>query len=254
MKLLFFLTRQGGLRRRPFVAVVGALVLAAGAAAIALSLAWPGLSPVWAVLEAALVSFAVWALTSRIVNARRLAAAPDPLTAPTGLIDDVTRTLNRRGITSSLIEAMAQSQRYGTPLSLISLGIDGARGLVERLGSEVKAPVLEATSAALGEVLRLPGRYGRYQGWEFLVVLPHTRAKQAALVVDRLRAALAAAPPVVKGETLALTVSAGIAEFASGQDPERFLSNAHKALHKASKAGGDQARIYRPAPPAKTAS
>ncbi len=247
MNPLFFLTKQGGLRRKPFVIVTGALVLVTGIAAIALSLAWPALWPVFALLQAAGLAIAVYVLASRIMNVRRPAAS-DSLAAPTGLVDDITRTLNRRGITSSLIEAMAQSQRYGTPLSLVSLGIDGAQALVEHRGPEAEAPVLETVSAALSEVLRLPDRLGRYEGWEFLVVLPQTRTAQAMLVAERLREAVAGAPLTVKGEKAAVTVSGGIAEFGRGQDLERFLANAHEALHRAQKAGGNQVYAFTPAP------
>ncbi|AWP24792.1 MAG: GGDEF domain-containing protein [Gammaproteobacteria bacterium] len=253
MNPFFFLTKQGGLRRKPFVIVTSALALVMGVVAIALSLAWPTWWPVFALLQAVGLAVAVYAFASRIMNVKRPAAAPDPLGGPTGLVDDLTRTLNRRGITSSLIEAMAQSQRYGTPLSLVSLGIDGAQTLVEHLGPEAEAPVLEAVSAALGEALRLPDRLGRYQGWEFLVVLPQTRTPQALLVAERLRMAVAGIALTVKGEKAAVSLSAGIAEFGRGQDLERFLANAHEALYGAQRAGGNQVQAFASSPRAKDA-
>ncbi|MDA8191537.1 GGDEF domain-containing protein [Acidiferrobacter thiooxydans] len=251
MNPFFFLTKQGGLRRKPFAVVTGALALVTGVVAIALSLVWPIWWPVFALLQAVGLAVAVYALASRIMNVKRPAA--DPLGAPTGLVDDLTRTLNRRGIVSSLIEAMAQSQRYGTPLSLISLGIDGAQTLMEHLGPEAEALILEAVSAALGEALRLPDRLGRYQGWEFLVVLPQTRTPQALLVAERLRVAVAGIALTVKGKKVAVTMSAGIAEFGRGQDLERFLANAHEALYEAQRAGGNQAHAFASPPRAKGA-
>ena len=251
MNPFFFLTKQGGLRRKPFAVVTGALALVTGVVAIALSLVWPIWWPMFALLQAVGLAVAVYALASRIMNVKRPAA--DPLGAPTGLVDDLTRTLNRRGIVSSLIEAMAQSQRYGTPLSLISLGIDGAQTLMEHLGPEAEALILEAVSAALGEALRLPDRLGRYQGWEFLVVLPQTRTPQALLVAERLRVAVAGIALTVKGKKVAVTMSAGIAEFGRGQDLERFLANAHEALYEAQRAGGNQAHAFASPPRAKGA-
>ena len=247
MNPFFFLTKQGALRRKPFVAVVGGLTLATGAVAVGLSLAWPGLWPLFALLQAGGLAIAVYVLAARIVNVKHL-AAPDSLSAPTGLVDELTRTLNRRGISSSLIEAMAQSQRYGTPLSLASLSVDGVDALAARLGAETEGLVLKEVSAVLGEVLRLPDRLGRYQDREFLVVLPQTRAEQAALVAERLRAALAGAPLTIKGEHAAVTLSAGVAEFGRGQDLERFVANAHEAMLEAQGAGGNHVRAFKPAP------
>ena len=252
MKPFLFLTKQGRLRRKPFLAVIGALALATGVAAITLSLAWPAWWPAFALLQALGLAVAIYALAARIVTVKR-PTTTDSLATPTGFVDDLTRTLNRRGITSSLIEAMAQSQRYGTPLALVSAGIDGAQALVEHLGREAEAPVLEAVSAALGEALRLPDRLGRYQDWEFLVVLPQTRTPQALLVAERLRAAVAAITLTVKGERTAVTMSGGVAEFGRGQDLERFLANAHEALREARKAGGDQVHAFASSPRAKGA-
>ena len=245
MNPFFFLTKQGRLRRKPFLAVTGGLTLLTGAVAIGLSLAWPRLSPLFAGLQAVGLAIAVYVLASRIVNVKRPAAS-DSLSAPTGLVDELTRTLNRRGISSSLIEAMAQSQRYGTPLSLASLRIDGAEALAERLGSEAEGSVLEGAAAVLAEGLRLPDRLGRYQDREFLVVLPQTHAQQAQLVADRLRIAVGAAALAIKGEEVTVTLSAGVAEFGRGQDLERFLDNAHEALYEAERAGGNQVRVYKP--------
>ncbi len=245
MNPFFFLTKQGRLRRKPFLAVTGALALGAGAVAIGFSVVWPDLSPLFAILQAAGLAVAVYVLAARIVNVKRPAGA-DSLAPPTGLVDELTRALNRRGITSSLIEAMAQSQRYGTPLSLASLRIDGTEALTERLGSEAESAILEGAAAVLAEALRLPDRLGRYQDREFLVVLPQTHAEQAQLVAERLRVAVAAAPITIKGEEVTVTLSAGVAEFGRGQDLERFLDNAHEALYEAERVGGNHVCAYKP--------
>ncbi len=245
MNPFFFLTKQGRLRRKPFLAVTGGLTLVTGLAAIGLSLVWPDLSLLFAVLQAVGLAIALYVFASRIVNVKRPTVS-DGLSAPTGLVDELTRALNRRGITSSLIEAMAQSQRYGTPLSLASLRIDGAEALAGRLGPEAEDSVLEGAAAVLAEALRLPDRLGRYHDREFLVVLPQTHVEQAQLVAERLRAAVGATSLAVKGEAVTVTLSAGVAEFGRGQDLERFLDNAHEALYEAERAGGNQVCAYKP--------
>ncbi len=162
------------------------------------------------------------------------AAAPPEAEPPGGLVDALTRSLNRRGVSSSLIEAMAQSQRYGTPLCVVSLGVEGVAGDVPEEG-------LSLVAAVLGEGLRLPDRFGRYEEDEFLLVLPQTRLDEASRVAERLRAAITATLGRVAGPgPLPLSVSFGVAEFGRGQDLEKFVAGARSALATARAAGGNQ--------------
>lgn len=157
---------------------------------------------------------------------------------PTGLVDDVTHLLNRRGITTALLEAMAQSQRYGTPLSIALLQLDEFQSEVDA-GDEAANRLVEAAAHAMTSVVRLPDRIGRHDPAEFLLVMPHTRGSAAAKVADRLRHAAASVPGVL-GPTGVLTVSAGVVEFGKGQDLEKLLSQARMALNEASSGGGNR--------------
>ena len=156
-----------------------------------------------------------------------------------GLVDEVTRSLNRRGISSSLIEAMAQSQRYGSPLSAVSLGVDHIAG-------EAPEESLSLVAAVLGEALRLPDRFGRYDEDEFLLVLPQTRADDAMGVAERLRQSIITAVARAAGPgPVPLTVSFGVAEFGKGQDLEKFVGSARNALATARASGGGQVAQFR---------
>ncbi len=169
-----------------------------------------------------------------------LPPAPVPAeSAGAGLVDDLTRSLNRRGIGSSLIEAMAQSQRYGSPLSLVSVGVDSVAG-------GVPGESLSLVAAVLGEALRLPDRFGRYEEDEFLLVLPQTRVDDAFRVAERLQQAITAAIGRATGPgPVPVTISLGVAEFGRGQDLEKFVATARSALASARAAGGNQVARFR---------
>ena len=77
MNPFFFLNKQGALRRKPFLGLVGGLALALGALAIGLSHLWPDLWWLFAILEAAALAALVYAVTARIVRAKPMPAA-DP--------------------------------------------------------------------------------------------------------------------------------------------------------------------------------
>lgn len=223
----------------PVVGLTG-LALVLSALAAALTLRWPAARWALAVVSALILGPAGVALV------RRWAPPPPPRTpievldTPSGIVDEATRTLNRRGITSSLIEAMAQSQRYSTPLSLVVVALD-----VGDPPSALTDP-LARVAAALSESVRLPDRLGRYQDQEFLVVLPQTRLEEAMKVGERLRTTIATLTARAADGGRGLTVSVGIAAFGRGQDLERFLANAHTALAAAQAAGGDRVSRFQP--------
>ncbi|MHB1943128.1 MAG: GGDEF domain-containing protein [Acidiferrobacteraceae bacterium] len=175
----------------------------------------------------------------------RLSRRPAPAAAMeydagTGTIDPVTHALNRRGITTSLIEAMAQSQRYATPLCAALVSIDGFGQLAERHGQKFADQTVQWAVGTITDALRLPDRVGRHEGGEFLVVMPQTRAPAATKVAERLREAVAASPLATERATEPLTISVGVVEFAKGHDLEKLLSQAQAALAEARAAGGNR--------------
>ena len=153
------------------------------------------------------------------------------------VIDPLTRTLNRRGITSSLLEAMAQAQRYSSPLSIVVIDIDHLRKLNDRHGPASGDKALEFVSHTITELLRLPDRVGRQTDDEFLIVMPQTKIAAASKVAERIRTAIEGGKFEVKNKDAKLSVSIGVTEFHKGQDLEKFLSSAQQALQKAKDAG-----------------
>ena len=245
MNPLIFTNKRAGLLPWRALGLIAVLVFFVAMSVTLLSLAWPHLWGLFVLLQALVLAPLLYVLVWRpFAKAEPLSEAP-PLPG-TGLVDELTRTLNRRGITSSLIEAMAQSQRYSTPVSLVRISVDRVAEWKERFGDEAEGAILESVAATLGEVLRLPDRLGRYQDCEFLVVLPQTRVEQATMVAERLRDAVVANPILVSGGEATVTLSGGVAEFGRGQDLERFLTNAYDALCRAQKEGGNRVCSFKP--------
>lgn len=145
-------------------------------------------------------------------------------------VDTVTRTLNLRGIASSLLEAMAQAQRYNTPLAITLVRIERLQKIFDTHGTAGRDQVLKTAAAVIGEVLRMPDRVGRNAQDEFLIVMPQTKAPAATKVAERIRSAIAAAPVKIDGHSVKVEVGYGIAAFGKGQDLEKFISNAQQAL------------------------
>lgn len=215
--------------------IVGAIVLCASAIAAAFPVSIGGivaLAFICAALAAGLLYYLVIAPLARMEP-----PAPSEDRAVLTTIDSLTRTLNRRGITSSLLESMAQAQRYSMQLSVALVSIDDFERLVDKRGQAIADRVLQGVSQTVTEVLRLPDRVGRHSNAEFLIVMPQTNITAAVKVAERIRTAVstAAASGIIDGGVV--TVSLGVAEFNKEQDLEKLLSSAQAALAQASDAG-----------------
>lgn len=152
-------------------------------------------------------------------------------------IDPLTRALNRRGITTSLLEAMAQAQRYSNPLSIALIDIDNLTRINEKYGLAAGNRALELVAYTITESLRLPDRVGRQTDDEFLVVMPQTKAAAAIKVAERIRTAIELMEMDVDHHKVKVSASIGVAEFHKGQDLEKFLSSVQSAMREAQNEG-----------------
>jgi two-component system cell cycle response regulator len=91
---------------------------------------------------------------------------------------------------------------------------------------------LRATSRASDIVVR-------WGGEEFLFVFPETDLSQAATIVDRFRARIAAAPVILTavGTAMPLTISGGIAELEEHDTPQTLVERSDQALYRAKETG-----------------
>jgi two-component system cell cycle response regulator len=163
-----------------------------------------------------------------VVQSRRLEALifEDPLT---GLS-------NRRFILTQLAGQLSGARRHGRPFSVAMLDIDHFKAVNDRFGHAAGDQVLAAVTRTLRAHLRAEDQLGRLGGEEFLALLGDTDERAAPAAAEKLRAAVAAAPPRYEGVELAVTVSVGWASW-DGEEPDELLRRADDALYQAKRAG-----------------
>ncbi len=142
-----------------------------------------------------------------------------------------------------LFAEVKRSRRYGYPLALAIVSIDGWDELAPLLApakrTAVLAEVLGAVTGALRDIdVALP-----FSDERFVVLMPHTKSDGAMRVARRLAARIRErkGPPVV-------TASVGVAAHA-GQGTVSFgglVKRAGDALGRARAAGGDRAEAAEP--------
>lgn len=154
--------------------------------------------------------------------------------------DFLTGLRNRRYLELVLERELFRVERYGRPLSLMVLDLDGFKQVNDAHGHEVGDRVLKALAACLEGHIRQSDRAVRLGGEEFAVLLPETRLAQALALAERLRQAVAAlrVPPVE-----ALSASFGVVQAAPTDSPLSLLKRADEAMYRAKRGGKNRVEV-----------
>lgn len=159
--------------------------------------------------------------------------------------DPLTGALNRRAFSLVAEKEIALARRQGQPLSVLMLDLDHFKRVNDQLGHRGGDEILCRFVAVVKKVLRGEDLFCRFGGEEFVALLPGAEADQAMAVAERLRNAYRH-ESAAGYETLlpfALTVSIGVAEWRSGEDVERVILRADKALYRAKSGGRNRCEL-----------
>ena len=154
--------------------------------------------------------------------------------------DPLTGLLSRRAFQEPAARAVAVAQRQRYDLSCIAFDIDHFKSVNDRFGHAGGDRVLVGAAEAWSSVLRETDIFGRIGGEEFAAVV-HAGRRDALVLAERLRAALAEKPFEMDGKTLKVTASFGVATLDRMTDGfDALLARADAALYEAKNAGRDR--------------
>jgi diguanylate cyclase (GGDEF)-like protein len=150
------------------------------------------------------------------------------------LTDDLTSMPNRRHFRRRLADAVVASRASDTSVALLLFDLDHFKELNDTLGHDAGDELLRQVGGRLRTMLRASDTAARLGGDEFGVILcdPCTSA-QAERVADKILAAIAEPFPI-KGLSLRVTASIGIALFPEhAPDEEQLMQHADVAMYEA---------------------
>ena len=122
--------------------------------------------------------------------------------------DPLTSVANYRWFGEEAKREMYSARRYGGPLSLAYIDLDGFKAVNDRHGHAAGDSVLRTVADTLHASLRPSDLVARLGGDEFAVLLPHTDGGSAKLALDRVMDKLAADP-----RSMGVGFSIGIVEL-----------------------------------------
>ena len=159
------------------------------------------------------------------------------------LTDPLTGAYNRRALDKLLKARLAESSRYGMPVSIILFDIDFFKLINDNHGHLTGDHVLREVTTLTLLHCREEDALIRYGGEEFLVIIFHTDKEGAHVFAERLRTQVDSYIFNQEKKSLRLTLSAGTASYPEDKgimSVESMINLADTRLYEAKRAGRNQ--------------
>ena len=165
-------------------------------------------------------------------------------------LDPLTGLPNRRLFEDRLVQAIAESRRYGKQFGLMTLDLDNFKEINDSFGHEAGDQVLrEAADRIRTCCKRDLDTISRHGGDEFCVIITDCRGKeQLSAVVDQLLVQFSQ-PFQLADSQVKVTTSIGISIFPdNGTERKELEIASDRAMYAAKKAGRNTYRFWEPYP------
>lgn len=159
------------------------------------------------------------------------------------LRDELTGLLNRREMHSLLQNEWLRAVRFKRPFAIGLADIDHFKHVNDTYGHPIGDRVIRHVGQVMEATLRRLDRVARFGGEEFAVLMPETGRREAAIAMERLRAALAQAPCVIPERDLRIAVTLSIGVSVPVEDagsPDALIAAADRRLYAAKHGGRDR--------------
>ena len=156
--------------------------------------------------------------------------------------DRLTGALSRAWLEDQARNELVRLQRYGHPVSVLFMDLDGLKRVNDTQGHRAGDAYLRRFCAEVVAASRGSDRLGRLGGDEFLLLLPNTPLAGAEHFAGRIRDRLRAA----QREAIAPAASIGVATAQANESWESLLERADAAMYRAKRRGANEIESDRP--------
>ena len=157
--------------------------------------------------------------------------------------DQLTGSLNRRGLDDVFEREMARADRRGTPLCIAVLDLDDFKRLNDTYGHLAGDGALKHLVKIVKDTIRSMDVIARFGGEEFVILFPETTVEAASQTMTRLQRELTKHFFLHENEKLLITFSAGVALRATNEDQVSLVKRADQAMYRAKQSGKNRVVI-----------
>jgi diguanylate cyclase len=151
--------------------------------------------------------------------------------------DQLTGTLNRRGLDDIFEKEKSRSERHETVFCVALLDLDNFKKLNDSLGHDAGDEALIHLATVCRETLRPQDTVARYGGEEFIILLPETPLAEATIALKRLQRELTRRLFLHENEKVLITFSAGVTQMLPDDNQASVVKRADEAMYRAKNSG-----------------
>jgi diguanylate cyclase (GGDEF)-like protein len=149
------------------------------------------------------------------------------------IVDELSQSLNGRGIANLSEKIMANCQRAKQPVSLILIDIDHFDSIKQQYGSNARQQVLKTFSQTITKILHKGDFIGQIRNERFVVVLPNTDETNTLKLAERLRLAIGQISIQCNSENIRITASLGVLSTRTSYCYDSLMKKAELAMSQA---------------------
>lgn len=159
--------------------------------------------------------------------------------------DELAGLYNRRHLLNVIEEAKTKAVGHGgKPFCLCLIDLDHFKCPYDTFGHEARDVLLKRFAQALQTEVRKTDCIGRYDGEEFMLLLPDMDISDAHSLVERIRNNIGRLVFSNMPEDWQLTASFGLAQYHSPENIEQTIARADSAMYSAKRNGRNQVAFF----------
>lgn len=157
--------------------------------------------------------------------------------------DQLTRVYSRDHLETVLQEHITKALKLKKPVSLVTIDLDNFKQVNDRFGYMLGDEVIRETAERLQRLVEGTDLIVRSNGAAFTIVLPDTSLNQAGDVAEKILKEIRSEPFSVKSMVMAITASAGVAQWREQQSWGDWMEAADSAMDAAKRQGRNRAKL-----------
>jgi len=158
-------------------------------------------------------------------------------------IDPLTKSLNKKVFKKDITEIITAIEGKNVNLFLVMIDADNFKNINDAYGHIAGDKTLIFLTKLMQSSLRKGVKVYRYDGEKFIIILNRTTLEEAKSSINRIITETSESKLLYHGNNIHLTISAGIAAYKKGDNPEALIKRADAALYEAKDAGKNCFRV-----------